>query len=256
MSTTAVSSSPSTLTPIRIEIGGPGSQPYKSIDHVVWDGVPPFAVLTGLNGSGKTQLLELLAYRLTNTWHPQLGDLSQVHLAISGDSFGTEAVAFVLSRWDIGATPVLGIAQMQQAKQQLYENLREHNVRHDMAKRQMRARLERLLGVANLDQLGQEVFVKRLPDDFAFMLDEADVTSGLTHVFLAYRLRAAEALESGTPLADIPSKLGPAPWDVLNQTFQAAEFPYRVVSPVGTKLLEPYELFLRGSKHETTAATS
>src|SRR5574341_967596 len=242
--TSTVGSSPSPLVPIRIEIGGPGSKPYKSIDHVVWDDVPPFAVLTGLNGSGKTQLLEILAYRLTNTLHPQLGDLSQVKVTISGDSLSTDSVAFVPSRWDIGATPVLGIAQMQQAKQQLYENLREHNVRHDMARRQMRARLERLLDVSNLDQVAQETFIKRLPDDFAFMLDEADVTLGLTHVFLAYRLRAAEALESGTARSDIQTRFGPAPWDVVNETFQAAEFPYRVVSPIGTKLLEPYELFL------------
>jgi energy-coupling factor transporter ATP-binding protein EcfA2 len=76
------------------------------------------------------------------------------------------------------------------------------------------------------------------------MLDEADVTLGLTHVFLAYRLRAAEALEAGTALVDIPKMLGPAPWDVLNETFQVAEFPYQVVSPVGTKLLDPYEIFL------------
>lgn len=76
------------------------------------------------------------------------------------------------------------------------------------------------------------------------MLDETDVTSGLTHVFLAYRLRTAEALEGGTPLADVAKVLGPAPWDVLNETFQAADFPYRVASPVGTKLLDPYEIFL------------
>jgi len=231
------------LGPITIEVGGSGAT-YKSIDHVVWPDVPPFAVLTGLNGSGKTQLLEILAYRLTNTWHPQLGDLSQVPVTVTGDSFRPDSVAFIPSRWDIAGSPVLGIAQMQQAKQQLFEQLREHNVRHDMARRAMRARLERLLGVSNLEQLGQPEFVRRLPDDYAFMLDEADVTSGLTHVFLAYRLRVAEALEAGTPLTTIPQALGPAPWDVVNEAFRAAEFPYLVVSPVGTKLLDPYELFL------------
>jgi hypothetical protein len=51
-------------------------------------------------------------------------------------------------------------------------------------------------------------------------------------VILAYRLRVAEELERDTPKADILSKIGPRPWDVLNETFQAAEFPYRVVSPM------------------------
>ncbi len=239
------------LPPLRIEIGGAGSMTYKSIDHVVWDEVPAFTVLTGLNGSGKTQLLEILAYRLTNTWHPQLQDLSKVKVSITGDTFTPDSVAFVPSRWDIVNSPVLGLAQMQEAKQQLFQNLREPNTRHDMARRTMRARLERLLGVQNLEALGSEEFIKRLPDDYAFMLDEADITSGLAHVFLAYRLRAAEVLEAGTPRADVVKVLGPAPWDMLNEAFQAAEFPYRVVSPLGTKLLDRYELFLEepGSSH-------
>lgn len=232
------------LVPLQIEIGGPGSTRYKSIDHIIWDNVPGFAVLTGLNGSGKTQLLEVLAYRLTNTRHPQLGDLSGVRVTITGETIDPDAVAYIPSRWDIAGSPVLGIAEMQQAKQQLFERLHERNIHSDISKRAMRARLERLLGVTRLDELDQQTFVERLPDDFAFMLDEADLTNGLTHVFLAYRLRVAEALESGTPKDVIRNQLGPAPWDVLNETFQAAEFPYRVVSPVGTKLLERYELFL------------
>lgn len=211
---------------------------------MIWDNVPAFAVLTGLNGSGKTQLLEVLAYRLTNTMHPQVGDLTQVRVSISGDKFGPESVAFIPSRWDIGGSPVLGVAEMQGAKRQLFQSLNQGTIRHDVAKRSMRARLERMLGVNNLDQLGQDEFVRRLPDDFAFMLDEADVTSGLTHVFLAYRLQSAEALEAGTLKSDISKLLGPAPWDVLNETFQAAEFPYRVLSPVGTRLLDQYELIL------------
>jgi len=73
------------LAPLCIQVGGPNSRPYKSIDHVIWNNVPPFAVLTGLNGSGKTQLLELLAYRLTNTTHPQLGDLRDIPVTITGD---------------------------------------------------------------------------------------------------------------------------------------------------------------------------
>src|SRR5438045_4115946 len=35
---------------------------YASIENLVWDDIPPLAVLTGLNGSGKSQLLELIAH--------------------------------------------------------------------------------------------------------------------------------------------------------------------------------------------------
>lgn len=243
-----------TLGSLKIEIGGAGSASYKSIDELVWDNIPPFAVLTGLNGSGKTQLLELLAYKLTNTFHPQLNDLRQVRVVITGDSFGPDAIAYLPSRWDIGGASALGIGEMQQATQQLFQQLRQ-NSPYDMAQRTKRARIERLLGVS-LDQLNPETFAARLPDDFAFMLDEVDVTAGLGHVFLAYRLRTAEELERGTPMPDVISKLGPAPWDIVNETFQAAEFPYRVVSPKGSRLLEPYQFRLEEAQSGLQLSTS
>ncbi|EMO62625.1 hypothetical protein LEP1GSC133_1794 [Leptospira borgpetersenii serovar Pomona str. 200901868] len=33
---------------------------YKSLKNFKWENIPDFAVITGLNGSGKTQLLEAL----------------------------------------------------------------------------------------------------------------------------------------------------------------------------------------------------
>src|SRR5207253_8073860 len=83
------------------------------------------------------------------------------------------------------------------------------------------------------------------PDDFVFMLDEIDVTAGLVYVFVAYKLRAAEAREEGMSDEAITEKLGPPPWDVLNRTFEVAGFPFRAVSPVGnTKLMDEYQLKL------------
>lgn len=33
---------------------------YNSVDPFVWDNVPPLSIITGLNGAGKSQLLELI----------------------------------------------------------------------------------------------------------------------------------------------------------------------------------------------------
>lgn len=231
------------LAPLRIEIGGSGSQAFKSIDELVWDNIPSLAVLTGVNGAGKTHLLELLAYKLSGTPYPGI-DISTVNVTVSGDSFGPDSVAYLPSRWDIGGSPALGIGEMQNAKRQLYEELRTYNLGGDMARRLRRARIERLLGVTNLEQIDQETFLQRLPDDYFFMLSETDVAAGLVHVFLAYRLKVADALDRGIVKSDILSTIGPPPWEIVNETFRAAEFPYQVVSPKTKGLLDYYELLL------------
>ena len=84
------------------------------------------------------------------------------------------------------------------------------------------------------------------PDDFEFMLDDVDVTAGLTYVFVAYRLKTLESLERGTPgLTKGGQSLGPAPWDVVNQSLAVAGFPYEVMSPTEFSILDNYELKLR-----------
>ena len=240
----SMSSSSTPLQPLRIEIGGTDSHAFKSITNLIWEDIPPLAVLTGLNGSGKTQLLELLAYKLANTPHPEVGDFDQVKLKIDGDDFGPESIAYLPSWWTIANFGPISIGQMQEAKQQLYQQLVQPHG-NDLASQRKRARLAQLLGVSNLREIKQEDFIKRLPDDFMFMLDETDVTAGLVHVFLAYRLQAAEQLERGTKKAEIPSKIGPPPWEVVNETFQAAGFPYRVISPMQSGFLSFYELLLK-----------
>lgn len=215
---------------------------YKSIDSLVWENIPPFAVITGLNGSGKTQLLEVLAYKLTGTT-PHGGDLSGLQLSVTGDSFGAESVAYLPSRWEVTPAAHVGIPQMQHARDQLWNEVyqQSHNI-YDIRAVTKRARIRKLIGEGPTDQ---EAFKKRLPEDYAFMLEDGDVVAGLAHVLVAYRLRVAEGLEQGRSKDEIRKSIGPAPWDVINEAFQAADFPYEVVSPVGTPIAGVYELKLQ-----------
>lgn len=99
------------LTPLRFEIHANNSGRYKSDQDLEWNDAPPFAIPTGVNGSGKTPLLELLAYKLTGTEHSQLYDRSQVQVTVSPDSFGSESVLFFPSAWDMQSAPAVGVAQ-------------------------------------------------------------------------------------------------------------------------------------------------
>ena len=224
------------LPPIRIEV----LKTFKSVGDVDWPDVPGFAVLTGLNGSGKTQLLELLAHSLSDTPHGTYENLKD-YVRITGDTIGPDSVAYLSNQWQVGGAPLIGIAEMQQAKRQLHQEMRQGG--GDVRVRVKRARIQALLGVSP-SSIDVDTFIARLPDDFTFMLEETDVVSGLVHVFVAHRVRAAQEREKGTLEIDLEKKIGPAPWDVMNEILRVAEFPYRVVSPLTKGLLEPYDLKL------------
>jgi hypothetical protein len=59
----------SPIQPLSIDVVFPVGKSYKSLSSLSWKDVPPLAILTGKNDAGKTQLLELLGFRLTGTRH-------------------------------------------------------------------------------------------------------------------------------------------------------------------------------------------
>jgi hypothetical protein len=85
-----------------------------------------------------------------------------------------------------------------------------------------------------------------LPDDHEFAIDDLDVTEGLTHVFMGYRLKALQAIEANRPGLDKKGQpLGSPPWEVVNDALRTAGFPYEVVSPLETDLIDTYTLRVR-----------
>jgi predicted ATPase len=225
-----------TLNPLTIEI----LAPYKSIEKgLVWKDIPAFSVLTGLNGSGKTHLLELLAYSISGANIPPHGSFTS-STKLTGDTIGPKDIAFIPDRWVFGGSPLIGIAEMQQAKQQLHSELRNNK---DVGRIALRHRIEQLIG-KRVEQLDQGAFAKLLPDDFVFLLEEANLARGLAHLFVAHRLQMLRELEQGTHAADLEKKLGPTPWDVVNEILKAGEFPYQVNSPQERSLTEQYEVLL------------
>ena len=107
-------------------------------------------------------------------------------------------------------------------------------------------KVQKRISGRSIRNLTKEELEEIFPDDFEFAIDDIDITSGINHLFVAYRLKALEALEQRTPGVDRAGKqLGPAPWSVVNDALKAAGFPYVVVSPEETSILSNYELKLR-----------
>ncbi len=241
------------LVTLRIEVRGAG-QKYRTIGDLVWDNVPPFAVLTGINGSGKTQLLELLAYKLTGTQMPDHEATRNISVTVSPDAFDPSSVAFVPSAWDIQGAPALGVQQLTQTKLQLYQQLApEHQIAANRQLRAKRSKVDKVLG-RPLNSISQQDFIRTFPDDYAFMLEEEDVVTGLAHVMLAYKLRLADALVGGMSYRQAEGKIGRAPWDIVNEALGEAGFAYRVISPKECKLEDAYHLRFRSADSKVELA--
>jgi predicted ATPase len=79
------------LTFNRMSISVTGGR-YKSIQSPLeWQDVPPLAILAGLNGSGKTQLLEALAVQFDTQKRPQFGN-TDIRIEVTGDHFSNADV--------------------------------------------------------------------------------------------------------------------------------------------------------------------
>ncbi|MBS0379002.1 MAG: ATP-binding protein [Proteobacteria bacterium] len=244
--------SPSPPTPLRIEITGGGAK-FKSIGDLIWDDIPPLVVLTGTNGSGKTQLLELIAHKLTETLYQGAHDARFDSIRVTATpKIDPGSIVFVPSSWDLTPVGPLGLPELVQMKQNLWNELNQppHQRNANMMMKVKAARVEEFLG-RPIREFNPETFAAALPNNFLFMLEDQNVVVGLAHVMVAHQIRKADALLQGSDRDKLDESLGVAPWDLLNEVLAAADFTYRVVPPE-PKLMEKYQLRFTDTQTGTT----
>jgi|GEM_PF-6251129 len=226
------------LANLSIKIGGPKSEPYKSISELQWDDIPPFTVLTGPNGSGKSQLLELIAYKLVGARDERNSQNTVVE--IKGDHFGPEDVAYVPYNIQHHQGQV-DLSTIQNFKNNLHQQLRQRE-NYGFGISIQLAQLVKRLGLTDISKLSSTDLLKLIPDDMDFTLEEESIHYGMCQVFMAYRMRLFVEIEKGLSKDDAVQKVGIPPWDLINQAFEVAGFPYRIISPVGRAIGAPYAL--------------
>jgi energy-coupling factor transporter ATP-binding protein EcfA2 len=230
------------LPPITFEISPHGPTGFKSISHLVWRDVPDLAILTGRNGSGKSQLFLYLAYALNQAADAQYPEVNSLRLEVKGASFEPGDVSYVPSSGEIIHNAGISVGQLPDIKRQTYQELQQSRGRPDIQSRRRHRWAAQVFG-NDYSTLSLEDFIKKAPDDLSFMLEDSNPLHGLAHVFFGYRLQILSELEGGTTKEDAEKKLGPSPWKVLNDILAVAEFPYQVDIP-SASLLQPYELRL------------
>lgn len=231
---------------VHLEITSSGKG-YKSISNLRWQDIPDFSILTGRNGSGKTQLLEILSYHLTGTVPREA--VFEVSVKIEGAQYDADQIGYVPSTGRFGGGVGVGasIGQMQSIRSRMLQSSQnKHNYRHDPVEMAKSRRVDKLLNGRNWQEATDNGQKSLADDEFLVMLADVDVTSSLATIFVDHRVKMLEARERDTPgFGKDGNALGPAPWDVVNDALQVAGFPYEVTSPVTVGLTEQYDLMMK-----------
>ena len=215
---------------------------YKSIGTLSWRNVPPLAVITGINGSGKTQLLEALFLGLAKRMPPNTtAPGAAIEAKVEGASIGPNEVALFRQGGDVGDLPVTSFPAFKSEARQFLDKLKRGNV--DAGQSWVREGMKDLT-TTSLAQLGEDEFLEIIEAHPEVLLHRDRVLDGLSDIFMSYRTSSLKAWDRGVLRERLEDELGPPPWDILNRILEEARFPYRATSPDSVHPLADFTLGL------------
>jgi hypothetical protein len=187
---------------------------FKSIRPPLdWEDIPPLAVLTGVNGSGKTQLLQALAMHYGVI--PRAGRNATIGLSIYGMDYKSHDVLFLEDFSRPLGSIVTSIARLEEQITSYRSS--EHS---DFFDRRVSDVIKQLQPEVDPATIFQYLYYNPKATERAF-----------AHHCTAYLLNCANALlAAGADVAgvDLRARFGLPPWEELNSLLEDADFDYRV----------------------------
>lgn len=209
---------------------------YKSIKHLNWENIPDFVVLTGKNGSGKTQLLELMNFKFALNAKQKEALTSTIKdpfykVIVTSDYSISEAEAVYLpANWNLGDVAIITSKDYSTTVTEIYHDI----TRNGNAKKYIE--LKKIILIASGKE--KETITigdvqAHLPVDYFDYINKVILTEGIAEVYLAYHSKKAQLRDDGDSEEDIKQKIGKAPWDILNDLLDESGFPYNTNKPYG-----------------------
>lgn len=215
---------------------------YKSITNFEWFDIPEFVVITGQNGTGKSQLLELI--HATITKNPRIPE----RLAISGKQFRKGEVTFLKGEWQLQDSDSTSFSSIQHEDNDYYSKFR--GSRGDSVKEQFRLLdafddVLTISGKTNPKDVPRDEFITLF--NALYREENSMMSKAISRLFYDYRLSEIELRDKRLSDDQIVVKLGERPWIVLREILNESRLPFEVNDPSEIGVRDTFDLQLTHS---------
>ncbi len=216
---------------------------YKSITNFNWDNIPNFVVITGPNGTGKSQLLELIYNTIINRIN------TQERVQLFDIQIDQDEVTFLKGEWSLQNTGETDLSTMQQKLNNVFNNFRQNNISsRNESQRKLYAVQQRMLskkGKQSPNQLTFEDFEELFPE--LFFEDESEISIKIGEIFVNYRLSEIEMLANKLSEHEIKERIGEKPWIVLRNILREAKLQFNINDPSTNGFRDRFKFTLSNS---------
>jgi predicted ATPase len=209
-------------------------EPFKSLKNVYWKDIPAFAVVTGLNGSGKTHLLELIAATLGYNVDKRVHGGYNKPAEIRGLALASADVLYVTAAKNIDFKVSASLRDLEEQINTLYKRPVTSPKGSWKSSSTLYGDFRETKGPGgeiHYDSPPIAEFRKRLTPSIIANGSLAGQNPNLALLFLSYAVFKAEARYRNMSDAQIVEQFGVAPWDLLNQMFEVAGLPFLAEEP-------------------------
>lgn len=212
---------------------------YKSITPFTWSDIPNFIIITGLNGTGKSQLLQLIYNTVINK-----KDTTE-RVVFEGKSFAPGEVSYLTGEWQTPPPFEVNLATIQQRRSSYYNKFSsevinfddEYSIRLNTAFAEVARRSGKdkiFITKEEFDSFFPEYFVER----------DTDMSERLAEMFYNFRLSEIELQANGKSEQEIKNEIGEKPWVILRKIIEESKLPFLINDPSTRGIRDNFRLVL------------
>jgi ABC-type lipoprotein export system ATPase subunit len=238
---------------------------YKSINQISWSNIPAFSVITGKNGTGKSQLLDLIKAGIIKEWEDILPNPPSQLPIISDEIYRIEDLVFLRGEWVLSNLGAISLGSVQQERTKFYRDFQKRqkylkrlnasNIQEERKKHKKNHNHTQLVDffddliednqLYNEKTLTKEDFFDMIPNNLLTDVRLQATNSNIGKIFYNYRLDLIQAKVEGKTEEDFIKENSEKPWIQINTIFKDIDLPFELNNPEKSNIRDSYTPVLK-----------